>query len=129
MLDAGTYYGILISVIFIGFMISLCISAARNRRGVKLYTLLLREDGRVSKVSLAFLFILPIIIYQAIYLNQITPGLDYILLTIFGTELGVKITDKIPNIINKRAIRQQYEQNNDSEDMSPNPYKEFSKKK
>ena len=39
---------------------------------------------------------MPIIIYQAIYLHEITAGLDYILLTIFGTELGVKITDRLP---------------------------------
>lgn len=96
MMDAGMVYGILISIVFIGFIISLCISLYKNRRGLKLYTVLLRDDGRISKVSLAFLFIMPIIIYQAIYLHEITAGLDYILLTIFGTELGVKITDRLP---------------------------------
>lgn len=74
----------------------------RHRRGIKLYSILLREDGRISKVAVAFLFILPVILYQAIYLNEITPGLDYILLTIFGTELGVKFTDRLPDMLNRR---------------------------
>lgn len=102
MIEAGTYYGIMISLLFMLFIISLCVSMFRNKRNVKLYSILLRDDGKISKVAVAFLFILPVILYQAIYLKEITAGLDYILLTIFGTELGVKITDKLPNVLNKR---------------------------
>ena len=96
----GQFYGIMISVIFLVFMIALAISVYKNN--VKLYSILVREDGRISKVAVAFLLILPVILYQAIYLNSITPGLDMILLTIFGTELGVKFTDRLPDIINSR---------------------------
>lgn len=117
------YYGIMISVVFIIFIISLCISVFRHRRDIKLYSILLREDGRISKVAVAFLFILPVILYQAIYLNQITPGLDYILLTIFGTELGVKFTDKLPDMLNKkRTPRKYYDSTNED---NYNPYKDL----
>lgn len=102
MLDAGAYYGIMISIIFIIFIGALFVSMHRHRRDIKLYSILLREDGRISKVAVAFLFILPVILYQAIYLNEITPGLEYILLTIFGTELGVKFTDRLPDMLNRR---------------------------
>lgn len=100
MIAGGQFYGIMISVIFLIFMIALAISVYKNN--VKLYSILVREDGRISKVAVAFLLILPVILYQAIYLNSITPGLDYILLTIFGTELGVKFADRLPDIISKR---------------------------
>lgn len=100
MIMGGQFYGIMISVIFLVFMIALAISVYKNN--VKLYSILVREDGRISKVAVAFLLILPVILYQAIYLNSITPGLDMILLTIFGTELGVKFTDRLPDIINSR---------------------------
>lgn len=102
MIITGSYYGVLISGIFLIFVITLFLSIIKNRHNIKLYSILLREDGRVSKVSVAFLFVLPVILYQAIYLKEITPGLDYILLTIFGTELGVKVTDKIPDIFNRK---------------------------
>ena len=89
-------YGIMISLIFMLLIFAIGMSVYKNRAQVKFYSILLREDGHISKVSIAFLFILPIIIYQAIYLNQITPGLDYILLTIFASEIGVKLTEKLP---------------------------------
>lgn len=100
MVMGGQFYGIMISVIFLVFIIALGISVYKN--DVKLYSILVREDGRISKVAVAFLLILPVILYQAIYLNSITPGLDMILLTIFGTELGVKFTDRLPDIISSR---------------------------
>lgn len=100
MIMGGQFYGIMISVIFLVFMIALAVSVYKNN--VKLYSILVREDGRISKVAVAFLLILPVILYQAIYLNSITPGLDMILLTIFGTELGVKFTDRLPDIISSR---------------------------
>lgn len=100
MVIGGQFYGIMISVIFLVFIIALGISVYKN--DVKLYSILVREDGRISKVAVAFLLILPVILYQAIYLNSITPGLDMILLTIFGTELGVKFTDRLPDIISSR---------------------------
>ena len=102
MIITGSYYGVLISGVFLIFVITLFLSIIKNRHNIKLYSILLREDGRISKVSVAFLFVLPVILYQAIYLKEITPGLDYILLTIFGTELGVKVTDKIPDIFNRK---------------------------
>lgn len=100
MVIGGQFYGIMISVIFLVFIVALGISVYKN--DVKLYSILVREDGRISKVAVAFLLILPVILYQAIYLNSITPGLDMILLTIFGTELGVKFTDRLPDIISSR---------------------------
>lgn len=100
MIIGGQFYGIMISVIFLVFIVALGISVYKN--DVKLYSILVREDGRISKVAVAFLLILPVILYQAIYLNSITPGLDMILLTIFGTELGVKFTDRLPDIISSR---------------------------
>lgn len=104
MIIGGQFYGIMISIIFLAFIIALAISVYKNK--VKLYSILVREDGRISKVAVAFLLILPVILYQAIYLNSITPGLDYILLTIFGTELGVKFADKLPDIISCRKPTQ-----------------------
>lgn len=102
MLEGAQIYGIMISVIFLVFIISLCVSVFRGKRTIKLYSILLREDGRISKVSVAFLFILPVILYQAIYLNAITPGLDDMLFTIFATELGVKVTEKLPELLQRR---------------------------
>lgn len=102
MIIGGQFYGIMISVIFLVFIVALGISVYKN--DVKLYSILVREDGRISKVAVAFLLILPVILYQAIYLNSITPGLDMILLTIFGTELGVKFTDRLPDIISSRKM-------------------------
>ena len=99
---AGTYYSISLSILFLLFIISIACSLYRNRRSVKLYSILLQEDGRISKISVAFLLIMPIIVYQAIYLNAFTPGIETILLTIFGTELGFKFTDKLPEILSSK---------------------------
>ena len=54
------------------------------------------------------------------YLKEITPGLDYILLTIFGTELGVKVTDKIPDIFNRK---QSNKYSTGTVNTNNNPYK------
>ena len=106
-------YGGILSIIFFFFFLSLCFSVFRGKQKIKLYSILLREDGRISKVSIAFLFILPIIIYQSIYLNKITDGLNEILMTIFATEIGVKITDKFPS--RSRCIKPNKKDEDDNE--------------
>lgn len=94
-------YGVLISCIFLGFIVTLIISVYRNK-SIKISSILVRDDGRVSKIAIAFLFILPIIIYQAIYLDHINPELESILITIMGAEIGVKFTDKLPDILGRK---------------------------
>lgn len=111
MFGIDNLYGFIIAILFVIFIISLCISVVLHRKDVKLYSILLREDGRISKVAIAFLFVLPVILYEVIFFHQLTPGLDYILLTIFGTELGVKVTDKIPDMFRNRNNNNETQRN------------------
>lgn len=80
-------------VVSIGFLLTLFISIVIHKNEIKFYQILCREDGRVSKVSVAFIVILFLLVYQAVIFNSITNGLVELLMVVFAAELGVKGID------------------------------------
>lgn len=72
------------------FLITLTISMINNQDKIKFYSFMVRNDGRISKLSLTFIFTLPVILFQAVTTNHITNGLMEIMFAVFAADLGVK---------------------------------------
>jgi hypothetical protein len=77
-------------LIFLGVFLT---SLFRNREKVNFYSLVVRENGRISKVGTAFIFILLLLIYQVISGNEVSTYLVELLFVIFTAELGTKFID------------------------------------
>ena len=86
--QVSIYFFILILFCTVIFLILLAVSLYKNKEQINFYTLIVRENGRLSKVGLSFIVILLIIVYQAILNQQITTGLIELLGIIFAAELG-----------------------------------------
>lgn len=69
------------------------ISLYNNRRKVKFYSLIARENGRISKVGIAFIFLLLLLIYQVISGIEVSTYLVELLGVIFAAEIGTKYVD------------------------------------
>jgi len=92
--QASAYFFGLILLTTIVFFIILLVSIIKNRDKIHFYTLIVRENNRISKVGLSFIAILLIIVYQAIFNKEITPGLIELLGIIFTAEIGTNAVNK-----------------------------------
>ena len=84
---------IFILIILLIFLLIFFISLYRNRRKINFYSLIVRENGRISKVGIAFIFILMLVIYQVVSGVEISTYLVELLGVIFAAELGTKFVD------------------------------------
>lgn len=106
----------LISLVAIVLIISFILSVFNHREEIKFYTFLFREDGRLSKINITFLFVLPIVLYQAVSTSSITTGLLEILWAVFAADLGVKGINKWNTINGKTKIGKSRKSRYDEED-------------
>lgn len=100
--DFYTVYQILIVLLSFAFIATVFFSIYRHKHEIKFYQMITREDengnSRISKVGIAFIFLLILIVYQTISSQQVGGGLVELLGLIFGAELGVKyISNKFNN--------------------------------
>lgn len=68
-------------------------SLYHNRNFIHFYSLAVRENGRISKVGTAFIFILTLLVYQIISESEVSFYLVELLGIIFAAELGTKYVD------------------------------------
>lgn len=94
--------------VFVLFLLFFFSSVIKNRHRAKLYTLIMKPDGNLSKVGISFLFLWLIILYQVITGKEITGYFVELLGVIFAAELGERYIDnknltnnKIDNIKDK----------------------------
>lgn len=81
-------------VLIMGMFIAIFFaSMIKNRKKVKFYSLVIRDDGSISKVGISFIFILMLIIYQVVAQTEISGYLVELLGVIFAAELGTKYVD------------------------------------
>lgn len=91
-------------VILLAFVIILGISVWKNRTKISPYSLIMR-NGKLSKVGITFIIVLPLIVWELIHEGKICEELIYILMIIFGTEIGFKYMDRTPTIGSKRISK------------------------
>ena len=84
---------ICILLLLITFLCVFLTSLYRNRNSINFYSLVVRENGRISKVGTAFIFILTLLIYQVISNTEVSFYLVELLGIIFAAELGTKYVD------------------------------------
>lgn len=81
-------------VLIMGMFIAIFFaSMIKNRKKVKFYSLVIGDDGSISKVGISFIFILMLIIYQVVAQTEISGYLVELLGVIFAAELGTKYVD------------------------------------
>lgn len=100
LLSLEGFYHLLIIISLLGFLFTLGLSIILNRNEVKFYRMVTREDGQISKVSIAFVFVLILIVYQIVLEKQVNSYLTELLAIIFAAEVGTKYVDKIKPIKN-----------------------------
>ena len=100
----------ILCILAIILIVSFIYSIYNNRDKIKFYSILTREDGKISKLSVAFLFTLPIILYQAITTSTVTQGLLEMMYAIFAADLGVKGIQKWQGHIIKKERNKKIEQ-------------------
>lgn len=76
--------------VFLGVFIY---SLYHNRKFIHFYSLAVRENGRISKVGTAFIFIMTLLVYQVISEAEVSFYLVELLGIIFAAELGTKYVD------------------------------------
>ena len=81
---------LILLLIFLGVFLT---SLYNNRENINFYSLVVRENGRISKVGTAFVFILTLLIYQVISETEVSFYLVELLGIIFAAELGTKYVD------------------------------------
>ena len=84
---------ICILVLLLTFLCVFLTSLYRNRSNINFYSLVVRDNGRISKVGTAFVFILTLLIYQVISGTEVSFYLVELLGIIFAAELGTKYVD------------------------------------
>lgn len=82
-----------ILLVMLSFFGTFLTSVYRNRDKINFYSLLIRENGRISKVGVSFIFILVLIVYQVITETEISTYLVELLGVIFAAELGKQFVD------------------------------------
>ena len=82
-----------ILVVMLSFFGTFLTSVYRNRDKINFYSLLIRENGRISKVGVSFIFILVLLVYQVVTETEISTYLVELLGVIFAAELGKQFVD------------------------------------
>ena len=96
---------ICILLLLLSFLCVFLISLYRNRNSINFYSLVVRENGRISKVGIAFVFILTLLIYQVISNTEVSFYLVELLGIKFAAELGTKYVDGKLSISQINGIR------------------------
>ena len=96
---------ICILLLLLSFLCVFLISLYRNRNSINFYSLVVRENGRISKVGTAFVFILTLLIYQVISNTEVSFYLVELLGIIFAAELGTKYVDGKLSISQIKGIK------------------------
>ena len=86
------YLSFILTVMLTFFGVFLA-SVYKNRDKINFYSLLIRENGRISKVGVSFIFILVLIVYQVVTETEISTYLVELLGVIFCAELGKQFVD------------------------------------
>ena len=84
---------ICILVLLLTFLCVFLTSLYKNRNNINFYSLVVRDNGRISKVGTAFVFILTLLVYQVISGTEVSFYLVELLGIIFAAELGTKYVD------------------------------------
>ena len=84
---------VFILILLLLFLIIFFVSLYRNRSKINFYSLVVRENGRMSKVGIAFVFLLLLLNYQVISNTEVSTYLVELLGIIFAAELGTKYVD------------------------------------
>lgn len=92
----------LMVVVFIVFLLFFFSSVVKNRHRTKLYTLIIKPDGNLSKVGISFLFLWLIILFQVVTGKDITGYFVELLGVIFAAELGERYVDKKTGLDNQK---------------------------
>lgn len=82
-----------IFLVMLSFFGTFLASVYRNRDKIHFYSLLIRENGRISKVGVSFIFILVLLVYQVVTETEISTYLVELLGVIFAAELGKQFVD------------------------------------
>lgn len=82
-----------ILLVMLSFFGTFLASVYRNRDKIHFYSLLIRENGRISKVGVSFIFILVLLVYQVVTETEISTYLVELLGIIFAAELGKQFVD------------------------------------
>ena len=85
-------------------------SLYHNRNFIHFYSIAVRNDGRLSKVGIAFIFIMTLLVYQVISEAEVSFYLVELLGIIFAAELGTKYVDGRLTQKNIDAIRKSMSQ-------------------
>lgn len=86
-------YIVFILLVMLSFFGTFLASVYRNRDKIHFYSLLIRENGRISKVGVSFIFILVLLVYQVVTETEISTYLVELLGVIFAAELGKQFVD------------------------------------
>jgi len=93
-----------IFIIAILFQLFLFFDLFRHRKEVHFVSAVLRpEDGTISKGGVAFFIIILIIIYQALFMKTITPGLVELMGVIIGGDVAGKAVEAYKSTKFKQA--------------------------
>lgn len=79
--------------LLISFLTVFLISLYRHRDDVNFYSIVVRENGRMSKVGIAFIFIMTLLVYQVVSGTEVSFYLVEMLGFIFAAELGTKFVN------------------------------------
>ncbi len=84
-------FGVFIFLIIFFSVIGIFYSVYKNSgKKFNLYGLILRDNGRISKVGIAFVLLMICLVYQVLFKEEISFHLVELLGIIFGAEVGVK---------------------------------------
>ena len=90
-------YQILIVLLSFAFIGVVFFSTYKNKDKISFYQMITREDGRISKVGISFIFVQMLIIYQVVTGTHVDSYLVELLAVIFAAEVGTKYVGKIGN--------------------------------
>ena len=82
-----------ILVLSLVFLSILFVSLLKNRNRILFYSLVIKDDGQVSKIGIAFIFLLILLVYQVITETEVSSYLVELLGIIFAAEIGTKYVD------------------------------------
>lgn len=97
----------LVCILFllVSFLCVFLCSLYINRDNIDFYKLIVRDSGRISKVGVSFVFIITLIVYQAVTSSEISFYLVELLGVIFAAEVGTKFVDNKLGDKNIRNIK------------------------
>lgn len=104
-LNFKEFFLLCILALLLSFLGVFLVSLYRNRGNVDFYKLVVRDNGRISKVGVSFIFILTLIVYQAVTNAEISFYLVELLGVIFAAEIGTKFVDGKSGIKNMSDIK------------------------